>query len=88
MPQTMERLSGEHCLQGSGNVIGTLFGVLSQGTVNNIVVALRLEGPDITTGIMLCFFIVLQSIILGYRHSRISGEGQGKAEKQIASGKL
>ncbi|MDR1507599.1 MAG: sugar ABC transporter permease YjfF [Treponema sp.] len=62
---------------GVGNVIGTLFGVLSQGTINNIVVALRLEGPwwqGITTGIMLCFFIVLQSVILGYRNRRrISG---------------
>jgi simple sugar transport system permease protein len=56
---------------GVGNVIGTLFGVLSQGTINNIVIALMLEGPwwqGITTGIMLCFFIVLQSIILRYRN--------------------
>jgi simple sugar transport system permease protein len=58
---------------GVGNVIGTLFGVLSQGTINNIVIALRLEGPwwqGITTGIMLCFFIVLQSVILRYRNRR------------------
>jgi simple sugar transport system permease protein len=55
---------------GVGNVIGTLFGVLSQGTINNIVIALMLEGPwwqGITTGIMLCFFIMLQSVILRYR---------------------
>ncbi|GHV85162.1 inner membrane ABC transporter permease protein YjfF [Spirochaetia bacterium] len=55
---------------GVGNVIGTLFGVLSLGTINNIVIALRLIGPwwqGITTGIMLCFFIVLQSLILRYR---------------------
>jgi simple sugar transport system permease protein len=60
---------------GVGNVIGTPFGVLVQGTINNIVVALRLEGPwwqGITTGIMLCFFIVLQSLILRNRR-RISG---------------
>jgi simple sugar transport system permease protein len=58
---------------GVGNVIGTPFGVLVQGTINNIVIALRLEGPwwqGITTGIMLCFFIVLQSIILRYRNRR------------------
>jgi simple sugar transport system permease protein len=58
---------------GVGNIIGTLFGVLSQGTINNIVVALRLKGPwwqGITTGAMLCFFIVLQSIILAYRNRR------------------
>jgi simple sugar transport system permease protein len=55
---------------GVGNLIGTPFGVLALGTINNIVVALRLQGPwwqGITTGIMLCFFIVLQSIILAYR---------------------
>jgi simple sugar transport system permease protein len=62
---------------GVGNIIGTPFGVLSQGTINNIVVALKLKGPwwqGITTGVMLCFFIVLQSIILAYRNRRrISG---------------
>ena len=58
---------------GVGNVIGTPFGVLVLGTINNIVVALRLKGPwwqGITTGAMLCFFIVLQSIILAYRKRR------------------
>jgi simple sugar transport system permease protein len=63
---------------GVGNVIGTPFGVLSQGTINNIVVALRLEGPwwqGISTGIMLCFFIVLQSIILKYRNRRRISKG-------------
>jgi simple sugar transport system permease protein len=66
---------------GVGNVIGTPFGVLSQGTINNIVVALRLEGPwwqGITTGIMLCFFIVLQSIILKYRNRRRISRGNRK----------
>ncbi len=62
---------------GVGNVIGTPFGVLALGTINNIVVALRLQGPwwqGITTGIMLCFFIVLQSVILAYRkRSRTAG---------------
>jgi simple sugar transport system permease protein len=55
---------------GVGNILGTPFGVLALGTINNIVVALRLQGPwwqGITTGLMLCFFIVLQSIILAYR---------------------
>jgi simple sugar transport system permease protein len=66
---------------GVGNVIGTLFGVLSQGTINAVVVALRLEGPwwqGITTGSMLCFFIVLQSMILGYRNRRRVSGGGGK----------
>jgi simple sugar transport system permease protein len=58
---------------GVGNILGTPFGVLLQGTINNIVVALRLKGPwwqGITTGVMLCFFIVLQSVILALRRRR------------------
>ena len=52
---------------GVGSVVGTLFGVMSLKTINNIVVASGLREPywqSITTGLMLCFFILLQSIIL------------------------
>jgi simple sugar transport system permease protein len=66
---------------GVGNIIGTPFGVLSLGTINNIVVALKLKGPwwqGITTGVMLCFFIVLQSIILASRNRRRISGGEGK----------
>ena len=55
---------------GVGNVIGTLFGVLSLKTITNIVIASGLREPywqSITTGAMLFFFIVLQSIILAVR---------------------
>lgn len=55
---------------GVGNVIGTLFGVLSLKTINNIVIASGLREPywqSITIGLMLCFFILLQSIILSIR---------------------
>mgnify|MGYP005853927827 CR=1 FL=1 len=55
---------------GVGNVIGTLFGVLSLKTINNIVIASGLREPywqSITTGLMLCFFILLQSIVLALR---------------------
>jgi simple sugar transport system permease protein len=58
---------------GVGNIIGTLFGVLSLGTINNIVTSIGLNGPwwtGITIGGMLCFFIVLQSIILSYRNRK------------------
>jgi simple sugar transport system permease protein len=58
---------------GVGNIIGTLFGVLSLGTINNIVTSIGLDGPwwtGITIGGMLCFFIVLQSIILFYRNRK------------------
>lgn len=55
---------------GVGNVIGTLFGVLSLKTINNIVIASGLREPywqSITTGLMLCFFILLQSVVLTLR---------------------
>ncbi len=55
---------------GVGTVIGTLFGVMSLKTINNIVIASGLREPywqSITTGLMLCFFILLQSVILAYR---------------------
>lgn len=55
---------------GVGNIIGTLFGVLTLKTISNIVIASGLREPywqSITTGAMLFFFIVLQSIILAIR---------------------
>jgi simple sugar transport system permease protein len=58
---------------GVGSVIGTLFGVLTLTTIKSIVVASGLNEPwwqSITTGAMLCFFIMLQSVIL-------SGRGKG-----------
>jgi len=55
---------------GVGSIIGTLFGVLSLKTISNIVIASGLREPywqSITTGLMLCFFILLQSVILTLR---------------------
>ncbi len=55
---------------GVGNVVGTLFGVLVLKTISNIVIASGLREPywqSITTGLMLCFFILLQSVILVIR---------------------
>ena len=60
---------------GVGNVIGTLFGVLTLTTIKSIVVTSGLREPwwqSITTGAMLCFFILLQSVVLS-RRSRITG---------------
>lgn len=55
---------------GVGNVIGTLFGVLTLTTIKSIVIASGLRDPwwqSITTGAMLCFFILLQSVVLSNR---------------------
>jgi simple sugar transport system permease protein len=51
---------------GVGNIFGTLFGVLASGTVLLVVTAIGSQDPwwpQITRAAMLCFFIVLQSII-------------------------
>ena len=55
---------------GVGNVIGTLFGVMTLNTIKAIVLASGLRDPwwqSITTGAMLCFFILLQSVVLANR---------------------
>ncbi|MCR5116169.1 MAG: sugar ABC transporter permease YjfF [Lachnospiraceae bacterium] len=55
---------------GVGNVIGTFFGTLTLTTIKKIVVSSGLNDPwwqSITTGGMLCFFIMLQSVVLGKR---------------------
>ena len=55
---------------GVGNVIGTFFGVMTLGTIKQIVVTSGLRDPwwqSITTGAMLCFFILLQSVVLSSR---------------------
>lgn len=51
---------------GVGNIVGTLFGVLASGSVLMIVTAIGSQDPwwpQITRAAMLCFFIVLQSVI-------------------------
>ena len=51
---------------GVGNIFGTLFGVLTSGIVLLIVTAIGSQDPwwsQITRAALLCFFIVLQSVI-------------------------
>jgi simple sugar transport system permease protein len=73
---------------GVGNVIGTLFGVLSLKTISNIVIASGLREPywqSITTGLMLCFFILLQSVILSIREN---GAAKRKRAREVADRNL
>ena len=58
---------------GVGNVAGTFFGVMTLTTIKKIVVSSGLNDPwwqSITTGGMLCFFILLQSIVLSRRNAK------------------
>jgi simple sugar transport system permease protein len=51
---------------GVGNIFGTFVGVLTKGTIGNIVRAMGLVGAwwsGITLAALLCFFIILQSVI-------------------------
>ncbi len=55
---------------GVGNIVGTLFGVMTLTTIKAIVTTSGLRDPwwqSITTGAMLCFFILLQSVVLSRR---------------------
>lgn len=52
---------------GVGNIIGTLFGVLSLSTIQNIVSSIGLDQAwwtGITIAAMLCLFLVVQSIVI------------------------
>ncbi len=52
---------------GVGNIIGTLFGVLSLNTIKRIVSSLGFDEAwwsNITVAAMLCLFLVIQSIVL------------------------
>ena len=58
---------------GVGNVIGTFFGTLTLTTIKKIVVSSGLNDPwwqSITTGGMLCFFNLLQSVVLNRRNRK------------------
>lgn len=58
---------------GVGNVAGTFFGVMTLTTIKKVVVSSGLNQPwwqNITTGGMLCFFILLQSVVLSRRNGK------------------
>ncbi len=58
---------------GVGNIFGTLFGVLTSGIALLVVTAIGSQDPwwpQITRAAMLCFFIVLQSIICSRKKKR------------------
>ena len=50
-----------------GNIVGTLFGVLSLNTIKQIVGSMNLTDPwwnNITVAAMICLFLVIQKIVL------------------------
>ena len=65
---------------GVGNVIGTFFGVMTLAVLKSIIVTSGLKEPwwqSITTGAMLCLFIILQSAVLAARGRKIANSASG-----------
>ena len=66
-------IGGTMLTGGVGNIIGTLFGVLSLSTIQNIVSSAGLDQAwwtGITIAAMLCIFLVVQSVIMSVRKKR------------------
>ena len=60
-------IGGTMLTGGVGNIIGTFFGVLSLSTIKNIVSSAGLGDAwwtNITIAIMLCLFLVIQSVVM------------------------
>ena len=60
-------IGGTMLTGGVGNIIGTLFGVLSLSTIKDIVASAGLSDPwwtGITIAAMLCIFLVIQSVVI------------------------
>lgn len=66
-------IGGTMLTGGVGNIIGTLFGVLSLSTIQNIVSSAGLDEAwwtGITIAAMLCLFLVVQSVVMTVRKKR------------------
>ncbi len=66
-------IGGTMLTGGVGNIVGTFFGVLSLSTIKNIVTLLGLDDAwwtNITVAVMICIFLVVQSIVLLRKRSR------------------
>ena len=64
-------IGGTMLTGGVGNIIGTLFGVLSLSTIKNIVSSLGLDEAwwtNITVAAMICLFLVIQSLVLSRKN--------------------
>lgn len=63
-------IGGTMLTGGVGNIIGTLFGVLSLSTIQNIVSSAGFDQAwwtGITVAVMLCLFLIVQSVIMSRR---------------------
>ncbi len=66
-------IGGTMLTGGVGNVAGTFFGVLSLSTIQNIVSSVGFDEAwwtGITKAVMLCLFLVVQSVVMSARKKR------------------
>ena len=66
-------IGGTMLTGGVGNIIGTFFGVLSLGTIKNIVSSMGLDDAwwtNITVAAMICLFLVIQSVVLARKNKK------------------
>lgn len=66
-------IGGTMLTGGVGNIIGTLFGVLSLTTIQNIVSSAGLDQAwwtGITIAAMLCLFLVIQSVVMARKKNK------------------
>ena len=71
--QDWDTKAGTMLSGGSGNIIGTLFGVISLSTIKNIVSSLGLDDAwwtNITVAAMICLFLVIQSVVLSRKNKK------------------
>lgn len=68
-------IGGTMLTGGVGNIVGTLFGVLSLSTIQNIVSSAGFDQAwwtGITRAVMLCLFLILQSVIMTMRKKKLT----------------
>ena len=66
-------IGGTMLTGGVGNILGTMFGVLSLSTIQNIVSSAGLDEAwwtGITIAAMLCLFLVIQSVLMAWKHKK------------------
>lgn len=70
-------IGGTMLTGGVGNIIGTLFGVMSLALIQNIVSSVGLDQAwwtGITIAAMLCLFLVVQSVVMSRKKKTIEAE--------------
>lgn len=81
-------IGGTMLTGGVGNIIGTLFGVLSLALIQNIVASVGLDQAwwtGITIAAMLCIFLVVQSVIIARRKKADLASANEKIPKEGAT---